>query len=432
MKKNRIINFDKEFTVVAKDIDRCRDDISNVKNRLDENKNQLSVVENELDEITKQLGLKIIHKEESSIDEYTESELNQEVNNFFFDYQSSINQLDIKITEEIYKDPRLLPELNGLDISVIGIAGMIATLIDIFIVKIPKNMNYMGKYQQSGSDFTDWLKTLGVNEDGKLNPFFKWLENHAKVPFDKSINPGDINNFYPGNHRMLNLSHDPIFGMIFGIIDMLRGQMTVIDGQGIIHIVKTFDMPLKEQVFAPFIWLAHIISDVCTSRGIPVPGWGFTQLLQYGSFGPKDRTMADITRWMYENGYDLRHFATMSVVPASIEIIIRIYHNMTLEKPLVHDNTTTLADIELQNIKNNLKLHKMLFAAHTIASAGNAIKVYSMAGNPTAVNIVQWGMLMRESITIVKAITRNKTVEKVQRNRNRINQEWKEILENLN
>jgi len=41
MKKNRIINFDKEFTVVAKDIDRCRDDISNVKNRLDENKNQL-------------------------------------------------------------------------------------------------------------------------------------------------------------------------------------------------------------------------------------------------------------------------------------------------------------------------------------------------------------------------------------------------------
>lgn len=429
MNKSKIIDFDKEFEENADSINNLSKDISTTQQELDKNPDRLSGLENELDEITRQLDVRIMHVEAPSETKKVEDELNEDVNSFFLDYQNNIKQLDLEITEEIYKNPRLLPELSGVDISIIGIAGTIATLIDILIVSIPKEMNYMGKYQQNGSDLTGWLKTLGINKDGKLNSFFKWLEDHAKVPFDGSINPGDINNFYPGNHRMLNLDHDPLFGMIFGVIDMLRGQMTVIDGKGILHVIKTFDMPIGEQVFAPFIWLAHIVSDICTSRGIPIPGWGFTQLLQFGSFGPKDRSVADITRWMYESGYDLRHFATMSTVPASIEIIIRLYYNMSQDEPLTRNHKTSLADVETQKIQNQLKLHKMLFASHTIASAGNAAKVFLMGGNPSAINVAQWGLLLKESITMVKATTRDKTIEKVQRNRNQIDKKWESLSE---
>jgi hypothetical protein len=71
----------------------------------------------------------------------------------------------------------------------------------------------------------------------------------------------------------------------------------------------------------------------------------------------------------------------------------------------------------------------MLFAAHTIASAGNAAKVFAMAGNPSAINVAQWGMLIKESIAIVKAITRDRTIEKIQRNRNVIDQKWESLSE---
>jgi hypothetical protein len=31
----------------------------------------------------------------------------------------------------------------------------------------------------------------------------------------------------------------------------------------------------------------------------------------------------DVARYMYAHGYDLRHFATMGIVPASVEMIVR-------------------------------------------------------------------------------------------------------------
>mgnify|MGYP006270360583 CR=1 FL=1 len=341
--------------------------------------------------------------------------------------------IEAKVKAEVFRSPEILPPLSSLDYGIVGIAGFVAALVDFLIVKIPKDINYLGAYQQQGSHFTAWLKSLGVDENGKLNSFLKWCETVCKVPYDRSIDP-NIPGFNPRTHRLLSLSHDPLFGLIFGILDIINGSMTTFDINGNIQIIKTFDLSPKDKVFAPLLWLGHIISDMCTKIGVPIPGWGFLQLLQFGSFGSNNQTIADISRWMYLNGYDLRHFISMSVPVAAIEIIVRGYHYLSsLEAPeqIEHSLHSSVASKELLQIESNLKLHKMLFLAHAVAASGNALKVFVYSGNPLAINLTQWLFFLKESVNIIRDLMRDRTPEIIIRNRSKINQEWEEI-KNIN
>ena len=320
-----------------------------------------------------------------------------------------------------------------MDYAIVGIAGLVATILDFLVVKIPKDINYLGKYQQEGSNFTKWLKTFGTDKEGELSQFLKWCENTCKVSYDQSIS-SNIKGFNPRSHRLLSLGHDPLFGLIFGTLDILNGTMTTFDINGKLHVLKTFDMPLADKVFAPFIWLGHIVSDMCTKMGIPIPGWAFLQLIQFGSFGSDKKTIADISRWMYLNGYDIRHFVTMSFPVAVIEFIVRAYHYLSsLDNPeqLQASPYTSIATKELAQMKSNLKLRKMLLLAHAMAASGNAVKVFTYSGNPLAINLPQWIFLIKESIRMIQAVTRDTTPEKIIRNREKINNVWQEI-KNIN
>ena len=412
-RNNKIFDFHNDFENIQSRTLKIKEEEDSLLESLNSDTDTLKKLEDELALLMGKVGL-TIPSLASSTDETDSISFNELLNEFYF---------ESKIEDAISSNPKVLPELDALDITMVGIAGVIAVLLDILVVAIPKDMNYLGKFEQSGSDVTQWLKSLGVNDDGKLNAFFQFLENHTKVPFDQSINSGNLNNFYPGNHRMLNISHDPLFGLIFGLIDMINGQMTVIDGKGLVQFIQTKNMSSEELMIAPLIWISHIVSDICTKQGIPIPGSVFTQFLQFGSFGDKERNVADISRWMYQNGYDLRHLMTMAIVPASIEVIIRIYHSMRTNA-LKDDSPQLLIDRELEVMKSELKLEKMLFASHLFASTGNALKVFSRGGNPMAINVVEWGVLLKKSITIFKASQRDMTVEKIHYNRELINRNW--------
>ena len=69
----------------------------------------------------------------------------------------------------------------------------------------------------------------------------------------------------------------------------------------------------------------------------------------------------------------------------------------------------------------------MLFLSHTFAAGGNALKVFIHHGNPLAINISQWTMLLKESVKMVKAVTRDKKPEMIKRNRCNIDKEWEAI-----
>jgi hypothetical protein len=423
-----IFSFDDELSEWNQRIKAAKSEINKLRNLQDEESQELMELHSEIVNLAKVMEVSVEDiLGTANQQHYYESRQFQWDDEFFL--SDNPLMLEAKVKEEVFRNPEILPPLSGIDYAIVGISGMVASLLDFLIISIPKDINYLGKYKQKGSNFTGWLRTLGIDKDGKLIPFLKWCENVCQVPYDQSIN-STIQGFNPRSHRLFSLSHDPLFGLIFGTLDILNGSMTTFDANGNLQIVKTFDVTFNDKVFAPLLWLGHIISDMCTKMGVPIPGWAFLQLLQFGSLGANNKTIADISRWMYLNGYDFRHFLTMSIPVAVIEIVIRGYHYLSsLENPeqLQYPLHTSIASRELIQIQSNLKLHKMLFLSHAIAASGNALKVFTYSGNPLAINLPQWLLFFKESVKIVQAITRDKTPEKIMRNRKKINREWEEI-----
>ena len=404
-------------------LSKSKEDARMLKNEYDSDAIRLKNMQDELKKIAKQHGLEevCVHSENNN-----EAAVAWDSRLFL---QANKDRLNSYICDEIYAKPNIFPELTLRDGAVVALAGLIAAVLDILVVKIPKDINYMGKYKQDGSDITGYFRKLGVNEDGKLNSFFSWMEEKNKVSFDK-VSGVNIEGLNPRTHRLLTLGHDPILGLLFGTLDIYNGTLSAIDVHGNLEIIQASSLYEDTGIISAVItWIGHLISDVCTSMGLPVPGWGLLQFLQVGSFGEKQRNIAEISKWMYLNGYDIRHFLTMAIVPAAVELTVRVYwllekYHLNIDEKI---ETLTRAEQEMKAISQKLKLHKMLFFAHSIATGGNVLKVVMAEGNPLAINIAEWGALLKESIVMVKAMRRDLTGEMINRNRERINREWEEI-----
>ncbi len=197
--------------------------------------------------------------------------------------------------------------LNPTDILVSVIAGVIAAVIDIVFVGTPEIVKlYRGGENFDGSILTGLIRRIG-NSDGKLSDMLKWLSDKCIVSYDISLKKGIV---IPNNHRLRSFGHDPLFGVLFAVVDIILGTATVVDDNGRIRIiVRATDYPVSEKYLALVYYLGHLISDVCTARGLPIPG--FIVLQFFAGSGDRD-SLAKIAERMYKDGYDLRHFASMS------------------------------------------------------------------------------------------------------------------------
>lgn len=232
---------------------------------------------------------------------------------------------------------------------------------------------------RQGSPLTKWLKehSKEVHEN-----VLKRFEKHAKVPYDDVRHPS-VPGMRPKTHRSQSFGHDPILGVIFGIVDILGGTGTYIDKYG--DIIKVYKGPtdpvsLTDAFLRVFF---HLLSDVCTSAGIQPPFFTLLQLVKVKSpfvLGPSGEKVSwtDVARYMYVHGYDLRHFATMGLVPATVEMVIRGWR--------LCEGYEKEGDPELTKAKTA----SMLMMEHTMATSGSLIKtgaIYHM--NPLALNWAQ-------------------------------------------
>ncbi len=136
---------------------------------------------------------------------------------------------------------------NKWDFGIVGIASVIAFVIDILLVKTPNGNlkpsinpeNKIGNKINENSKITKYIEKI----TGKLNPennkIIKKIEDKAKVPYDPSISNSpnfDLENtrsvkedatYSTTDHRLKSLGHDPLLGLIFGVLDCLRGTFTV-------------------------------------------------------------------------------------------------------------------------------------------------------------------------------------------------------------
>ncbi len=276
--------------------------------------------------------------------------------------------------------------LDRYDIASTVAAGLVAAAVDFLIVRIPRDVVYLGQFHQSGSPMTEWVRSLKVPEDN-------WLARHFKTAYDEVAKvQAHIPGFGPKTHRLQTFGHDPLLGLIMGTIDIMRGGLTAVSEGGKVLAFPGTGVPDYNPLTA-FVWqVMHLLSDGFTRMGLPVPGWSLLQLFQLGSFGEKERTVADLARFMYLKGYDSRHFLTMSTSVTAAEVVLRGY--FSIRQKLDRDYRSVASrEAEIvgsERVSDHPRYQALALAAHGLAAGANAGKVAVYAGNPLAVNYAQW------------------------------------------
>ena len=324
-------------------------------------------------------------------------------------YQSMLTEEELILLKS--EDYQTQYRWDKWDYMFVGLAGLLGSLLDILIVKIPIDIT-SGKYVgQTGSEITKWLRNIKFPDNIQ-----KWLEIISKVPYDQTGG---------GDHRIDTPGHDPVLGFIFGLLDIMRCTSTTIKN-GDFVISQKNDLGNHDFIASFIQQLLHLISDVATKKGLPVPFASLFRALNIGSFersNGKTATISQLTLWMYHNGYDLRHFMTMGITPGTIEIILRAY--------LMIRHYVEKGEVELK-LANNPKYRSMILSAHSIACLSNAGKVFIYQGNPLAINYTEWLALIHYLVPSVKYWVFDKTRLKLE-HLEKINENgWTEILENSN
>ena len=400
--------FNEDVNCLNKNLEATHNNINDTREELNNTSAAIDQFDREMRELAARIGITLESK--NSLEE-----MNSVCNAI------TLTEFDTDVNKKFY--------LNKYDVVTAGVIGGLAVLLDFMVVKIPKDTLYThdGIHLQEGSPLTEFLRSIGFDENGKTSSWVRELEKKFPVPYDPSVGHG-VPGMNPKVHRMMGLGHDPIFGLLFGIYDILTGSFTSIGKDGILRIERLGESSGKTLLEAVLLWAGHLFSDIFTKMGIPLPGWGALQVLRFGSIGEKERTVADIARYMYANGYDIRHFVSMSTVPAVIELLTRIYFCFFGK---VNPVNQTVSEIEFTQIKNDIKLHKMLIIASAIGTGGNFTKIV-INGNPLEFNFPVWLQLLKESVVAVKIATRTtKSFEKVIENRHDLDYRWYVLQENM-
>lgn len=338
------------------------------------------------------------------------------------DIDASFNAEIDKGIVEITGKRRLFPPLSTTEYIVAALAGTLSVIIDVLLVGTPEVVKiYHGGENFDGSKLTELIRKIKPDDGTEVGHILKWLSDKCKVPYDISCEKGVVT---PDNHRLRGLGHDPYLGLFFAIADIIMGTTTCIDNNGGIRILPNYDASITEKLLSVFYYIGHIISDLFTARGLPIPGFFLTQFF---SGNGEDGSLAKIAEKMYKDGYDTRHLASMSVPVAVKNIVVEAYCRIT--KP-EEDGFMPLAEKELAEQAYMLKKEKMLFIGNAIGVAGNIIKFVAPPNccNPCALNAAQWFSFIRNSIQMTKAACRDRSVETVFEGRSKLQQEWNRLL----
>jgi hypothetical protein len=237
-------------------------------------------------------------------------------------------------------------------------------------------------------------------------------EKDFKTSFDAVKVDAPISGFGRRTHRLQTWGHDPLLGLLIGTIDIMRGGLSAIGKDGKFVNVPGLAAPVSNPLEALCIELGHLLSDGTTKMGLPPPGWTFTQTLQFDSIGEKHRTVADIARFMYLNGYDSRHFLTMSTSVAAAEIILRSYFPLRRRLDPEYEKlvSTETAYRGHDEISHHVRFTSMATIAHGVACACNAGKIAIFGSNPLAINYAQWLRFVQSLIAWQQTKFQNPTV----------------------
>lgn len=346
-----------------------------------------------------------------------------ELESLFTEEELRRNELAIKQLNEEFN---ALHRLDAFDISIAALAGLISAAVDILLVGIPQKTPDGLKGGPLSNYVRDYFDKKFPEEE------MQKLANSkvSKVPYDAqdnrhtTIRVEGLSAYY---HRLLQLGHDPLLGFVFGVADILTGRMTTIDKAGNIvsQVMENYANRKESDIFAALAkQVIHFKSDVTTSMGLPVPLMSLFNLLQFGSIGEEEQTIAEIVQGMYYEGYDFIHFCSMSIPAMLVEVIVRLGYAIKRIKEghKIKDSVPLSLSHE-----RHPKLATMLFIAHTGATAANAGKVY-FTQNPIAINYSQWIAFAKYTYSQLKWVLLNKPALRDAYVHGKINEELDDVL----
>lgn len=316
--------------------------------------------------------------------------------------------------------------LDAFDVSIAALAGLVGATVDILLVGIPQKTPDGLKGGPLSNYVRDYFDRKFPEEE------MQKLANSkaSKVPYDAqdnrhtTIRMEGLSAYY---HRLLQLGHDPLLGFVFGVADILSGRMTTIDKAGNIvsQVMENYADRKESDIFAALAkQVIHFKSDITTSMGLPVPLMSLFNLLQFGSIGEEEQTIAEIVQGMYYEGYDFIHFCSMSIPAMLVEVIVRLGYAIKRIK----EGHRVKDSIPLSlNREKHPKLATMLFIAHAEATAANAGKVY-FTQNPVAINYPQWIAFAKYSYSQLKWVLLEKPTLRDAYVRGKINEELDEVI----
>lgn len=346
-----------------------------------------------------------------------------ELESLFTKEELRSNELAIRQLNEEFD---AVHRLDTFDISIAALAGLIGAVVDILLVGIPQKTPEGLKGGPLSNYVRDYFDKKFPEEE------MKKLANSkvSKVPYDAqdnrhtSIRVEGLSAYY---HRLLQLGHDPLLGFVFGVTDILTGRMTTIDKAGNIvsQVMENYADRKESDIFAALAkQVIHFKSDVTTSMGLPVPLMSLFNLLQFGSIGEEEQTIAEIVQGMYYEGYDFIHFCSMSIPAMLVEVIVRLGY--AIKRIKEGHGIKESIPLSLKREKHP-KLATMLFIAHAGATAANAGKVY-FTQNPVAINYPQWIAFAKYSYSQLKWVLIEKPSLRDAYVRGKINEELDAVI----
>ena len=230
-----------------------------------------------------------------------------ELEDLFTEEELQANREEVLALNEQYNQ---IHRMDAVDVAIAASAGFLAAAVDILLVGIPQKTHDGLK----AGPLSDYIRDYF---DKRFPP--KEMERLAnskisKVPYDAQDNRSTamrVEGLSAYYHRLLSLGHDPLLGFVFGVSDILTGRMTTIDKNGKIvsQVMECYTGRKEADIFAAIAkQIIHLKSDITTSMGLPAPLMGLFNLMQFGSIGEEEQTVAEIVQGMYFEGYDFIHF----------------------------------------------------------------------------------------------------------------------------
>ena len=216
----------------------------------------------------------------------------------FTDEEIKNNDLAIR---QLNKEYSAIHKLDAVDISISAVAAILGGVIDILLVGIPVKTTEGLKAGALSNYVREWFEKQYPKEE--MDKLVQSKE--SKVPYDAQDNRHTteyVTGLSAYYHRLLSLGHNPLLGFLFGVLDILNGTMTTIDKNGkfVVQVMENYADRTESDIFTAIAkQIIHLKTDINTSMGLPAPLMSLFNLLQFGSIGEEDQTIAEIFQGMY-------------------------------------------------------------------------------------------------------------------------------------